>query len=150
MAQTEEIRLAGEPRAASHARAWMLLVGALALHVVDEAATGFLDVYNPLVLSLRARASWIPMPTFRFGPWLSGLVVLVIVLALLQPRVRRGGVLAQALSWPLAVIMFLNGLGHLAGSAYFGRWLPGTTSAPLLLWGSVLLAARSWTRADAE
>ena len=40
-----------------HLRAWRLLVGALAPHVLDEALTGFLDFYNPLVLSIRARYS---------------------------------------------------------------------------------------------
>ena len=28
--------------------AWLALVVALALHVADEALTGFLDVYNPV------------------------------------------------------------------------------------------------------
>ncbi|MBI3047579.1 MAG: hypothetical protein HYY76_04645 [Acidobacteria bacterium] len=44
--------------------------------------------------------------------------------------------------------MFLNGVGHLAGSAYFGRWLPGTTSAPLVLVASLLLARATWQRHD--
>jgi len=48
--------------------AWLLLVGALAAHVADEATTGFLDFYNPLVTSIRSRAPWFPMPTFDFGP----------------------------------------------------------------------------------
>jgi hypothetical protein len=33
--------------------------------------------------------------------------------------------------------MFMNGVGHLAGSVYFERWLPGATSAPLLLITSI-------------
>jgi hypothetical protein len=32
--------------------AWLALVAALALHVGDEAVTGFLDVYNPTVRAL--------------------------------------------------------------------------------------------------
>jgi hypothetical protein len=39
--------------------------------------------------------------------------------------------------------MFLNGVGHLAGSIYFDRWLPGATSAPLLLIASVMLGQRA-------
>jgi hypothetical protein len=35
--------------------------------------------------------------------------------------------------------MFMNGVGHLAGSICFQRWLPGATSAPLLLDASVFL-----------
>ena len=55
-------------------RAWILLCLALALHVFDEARTGFLDVYNPTVLAMRERLGWWPMPTFSFGVWLAGLI----------------------------------------------------------------------------
>jgi hypothetical protein len=125
--------------AVRHVRAWLLLVAALAVHVIDEALTGFLDFYNPLVLSLRAQMPWFPMPTFTYGVWLTGLVLLIVVLGVLSLVVHRGGAAAWLVSWVLSVIMFMNGLGHLAGSAYFQRWLPGATSAALLLAGSVLL-----------
>lgn len=123
-----------------HMRAWLLLVGALALHVIDEAATGFLDFYNPLVESLRARLGWFPMPIFAFDVWIAGLVVLIVVLGMLTPAVRDGATGTRFACWALSLIMFLNGVGHLAGSLYFDRWLPGATSAPLLLVTSVLLA----------
>jgi uncharacterized protein with HXXEE motif len=132
--------------ASRHVRAWLLLAAAVGMHVADEALTGFLDFYNPLVLSLRSQMPWFPMPTFTFAVWLTGLVVLVVVLCALSPVVHRGGVRAWLLSWVLSVIMLMNGLGHLAGSAYFRRWLPGSTSAPLLLAGSVLLARATWQR----
>src|SRR5262245_56259557 len=35
--------------------AWVLLWTALAVHVTDEALTGFLSVYNPTVRALQAR-----------------------------------------------------------------------------------------------
>ena len=130
-----------------HARAWLALVGVLAAHVADEALTGFLQFYNPLVLSIRSRIAWFPMPTFTFGVWLAGLVALVIVLAALGGPVRRGATGTWLASWILAAIMFLNGLGHLGGSLYFQRWLPGTTSAPLLLAASLWLGVRTWERA---
>jgi hypothetical protein len=127
-------------------RAWLLLAGALAVHVADEASTDFLGFYNPLVLSLRSRLSWFSMPTFTFGVWLAGLIVLVVVLLLLGRAVRRGATGTRLASWVLTAIMFMNGLGHLAGSLYFQRWLPGATSAPLLLVASVLLARATWQR----
>jgi hypothetical protein len=127
-------------------QAWLLLAGALAAHVVDEALTGFLDFYNPLVLSIRSSVPWFPMPVFTFGVWLAGLVVLVVVLACLAPAVRRGAVGTRLASWVLSAIMFMNGLGHLAGSVYFQRWLPGATSAPLLLVASVVLARATLRR----
>ena len=121
------------------ARAWMILAVVLGLHVADEALTGFLDFYNPFVLSFRP--AWSPFPpTFTFDVWLGGLIVLVIVLLLLTPWIRRGGTGPRVASWIFAVIMFLNGCGHLVGSAYFGRWLPGATTGPLLLMASVYLA----------
>jgi hypothetical protein len=39
--------------------------------------------------------------------------------------------------------MLLNGCAHPIGSVYFWRWLPGTTSAPLLLVASILLMRRT-------
>jgi hypothetical protein len=43
------------------------------LHVADEAATGFLSVYNPTVTAVRERFRWFPMPTSEYGEWLAGL-----------------------------------------------------------------------------
>jgi hypothetical protein len=134
------------PADVRHMRAWLLLVGALAVHAADEALTDFLGFYNPLVLSIRAQVPWFPMPTFAFGPWLGGLTALVVVLASLAPMVRRSAVATGLASWVFSLIMFLNGMGHLAGSAYFGRWLPGTTSAPLVLAASLLLVRATWQR----
>ena len=129
-----------------HARAWLTLVVILALHVTDEALTDFPSVYNPIVLQMRAAWSWFPMPTFTFGLWLGGLIVLVIVLAALTPSIRAGGWLVTAGSVLFGVLMFMNGIGHLAGSVYFGRWLPGATTAPLLLAGSAWLLRTTWKR----
>ena len=122
-----------------HQRAWLVLVAVLAVHVADEALTGFLDFYNPLVQRIRGVVPWFPMPTFTFQLWLVGLAGLVVALTLLTPVVRRGGIFASFASWLLSGIMLLNGLGHLTGSVYFHRWLPGATSAPLLLAASLLL-----------
>jgi hypothetical protein len=139
-------RLAGEAAPVRHMQAWLLVVAALAVHVIDEALTDFLDFYNPLVLAIRSQIRWFPMPTFTFGVWLAGLAILVLVLAVLAPAVRRGAVATGLASWVLSAIMFMNGLGHLAGSVYFQTWLPGVTSAPLLLAASVLLAWATWER----
>jgi hypothetical protein len=131
----------------SHLRAWYILIAALALHVADEALTDFLGFYNPTVLAVRSRLPWFPMPTFAFGPWLGGLIALVVVLLLLAPSVERGAPGTGPASWALGVIMLLNGCGHLAGSAYFGRWLPGTTSAPVLVAASLWLMRCTAVRA---
>lgn len=131
---------------ARHVRAWYLLVAALGIHVVDEASTGFLEFYNPLVLRVREAWPAFPMPTFTFGVWLAGLVALVVALALAGPLVRRSAPGARTASWILATVMIFNGAGHMLGSVYFGRWLPGTASAPLLLVASVMLARATLQR----
>jgi len=130
--------MAGDP-AARHANAWRILAIVLGLHVADEALTWFLDFYNPLVLSFRPAWSRFP-PTFDFDVWLGGLIVLVVALVLLTPWIRGGGTGPRVASWIFSILMFLNGLGHLIGSAYFGRWLPGATTGPLLIAASAYLA----------
>jgi hypothetical protein len=119
--------------------AWLALCATLALHVTDEALTDFLSVYNPAVRALRERLPWLPLPTFTFEIWLAGLILAIAVLTSLAPLAFRGRRLAVWLAWPYAVIMFANGLGHLGGSVYLGRLMPGVYSAPLLLVASAFL-----------
>jgi Protein of unknown function with HXXEE motif len=125
-------------------RAWIALTLVLAAHVADEALTDFLSVYNPLVLSARQRFGWFPMPTFTFGIWLSGLIVAVVFLMLLAPLAYRRATAVRLAAFPYAAIMLSNGIAHLAASVYFGRWMPGATTAPLLIAASIwlFLAAR--------
>ena len=128
-------------------RAWVALTAVLAAHVADEALTDFLSVYNPIVQAARERFGWFPMPTFEFGPWLTGLVILILVLAALSPLAYAHNTFVRAASYPYAAIMLLNGIGHLAGSVYFRRWLPGATTAPFLIVTSIgLLAAARGSR----
>lgn len=115
---------------------------ALALHVTDEALTGFLSVYNPTVLALRATLGFWPMPTFEFREWLTGLIFGILVLAALTPLAfhnRRwirpvfyfcvivAGVL-NASGHTIATI-----LGHTVSTVRFPRPAPGFYSSPLLL-----------------
>jgi hypothetical protein len=119
--------------------AWVSLTIVLAFHVVDEALTDFLSVYNPIVREARARIGWFPMPEFTFGVWLTGLCVLVILLLALSPLAYRGSPAVRVTAYPYAAIMFLNGIGHLVGSIYLGRWAPGATTAPLQIVASIWL-----------
>ena len=120
-------------------RAWLALTITLGLHVIDEALTDFLSVYNPIVRDMRARFGWFPMPEFTFGVWFGGLCLLVVVLLLLTPLADRGSRALRIFAYPYGVIMFLNGIGHIVGSIYLGRWAPGATTSPLLLATSVWL-----------
>ena len=122
--------------------AWLALTLALAAHVADEALTDFLSIYNPTVEAIRARYAWFPMPTFTFDVWITGLCAGVLVLLVLAPLAYRGALLTRVIAYPFAAIMLLNGVGHLAGSVYLGRWAPGATTAPVLLVASIWLLIR--------
>jgi len=123
--------------------AWVSLCLALAVHVFDEAMTDFLSVYNPAVQAIRQRIPLFPMPVFTFEVWLTGLITAIIILLLLSPfAFRKSGRESgwmKLLSYLFAILMLLNGLGHIAGSFYLGRLAPGVYSAPLLLAGSIYL-----------
>jgi hypothetical protein len=121
--------------------AWVALTLTLAAHVVDEAVTGFLDVYNPIVRSLRGRFAWFPMPLFTFDVWITGLCAVVIVLLALSPLAFRRSPFVRIAAYPYAVLMLLNGAGHLIGSVYLQRWAPGATTAPFLIAASLCLLA---------
>jgi Protein of unknown function with HXXEE motif len=130
--------------------AWVAMAVTIALHVTDEAATGFLSVYNPAVRAIRARLPFLPLPTFTFRVWLAGLVLGIFLLLALAPLAFRGKRFVIWASFPLSVLMFGNGLLHIAGSFYLGRLMPGVYSAPILLLASTalfILARRQLRRA---
>lgn len=119
--------------------AWLVLTVALAGHVLDEALTDFLSVYNPAVDAVRERLPWLILPTFTFGTWITGLVVGILVLAALTPCARQGQQWMRRLSYVYGAIMALNGLGHLGASLVLGRWMPGVLSSPFLLAAAIWL-----------
>ncbi len=126
-----------------HGWAWIALTLALAVHVADEALTDFLSVYNPAVRAIRQRLPLLPLPTFSFMIWLTGLIALVLLLLVLSRLVFRGARRMVPVSYLLGGIMLANGLGHIAGSLYLNRLMPGVYSAPLLLVSSVYLVAQA-------
>ena len=122
--------------------AWVLLWVALAVHVVDEALTGFLSVYNPTVLALRARYGFWPMPTYEFRDWLTGLATGIILLAAMSPiAFRNAGWIRPVFYVVAGVAGVMNALGHMVASllgqtvstVQFARPAPGFYSSPLLL-----------------
>jgi hypothetical protein len=130
--------------------AWLVLCSAIALHVLDEALSGFLSVYNPTVLVLRQRMPWLPLPTFTFRVWLLGLSIGVAILLLISRFMFRGDHWSRVLAGMLALLMIANGLMHIVGtilghsvsSVHFARPMPGFYSSPLLLGASVYLLAQ--------
>jgi hypothetical protein len=136
--------------ARSFGRPWFALTVAFALHVLYEAVTGFLAIYNPTVVALRSRWAWFPMPTFEFRDWLIGLTVGVAICFALTPLAARGVRWLRPLAWLYAFIHLLNAIGHTAGTILghtvagvtFPRPAPGFYSSPLLFIASMWLMVR--------
>ena len=129
---------------------WLALCGAFALHITDEALTGFLNVYNPTVRAMEQRWGWFPMPTYGFREWLMGLMIGWGILVCLSPLAYRGAAWLRPVAWTYAAIMLLNGLGHTlftvlghtVASVSFPRPAPGFYSSPFLLAASVWMIIR--------
>lgn len=119
--------------------AWIALAIAIALHVIDEAVTDFLPLYNSIVLSLRDAYSWILLPTFTFSGWVAGLIFGVVLLLALSPMVFAGNRFFRPVSYFLGVLMVFNALGHIVASIYLGTLAPGALSSPVLLLAAVAL-----------
>jgi hypothetical protein len=125
----------------------------LASHVVDEALTNFLSVYNPTVLALRSRFGFWPMPTFDFREWLLGLFLLIIALASLSPLAFRNVQWARPIMYCCVIMAgILNATGHTiatmlgrtAATVRFPRPAPGFYSSPLLFAVSIYVLLQLW------
>jgi hypothetical protein len=126
--------------------AWLALCAALALHVTDEALTGFLAMYNPTVVAMRARCSWFPMPTFEFRNWLTGLICAVVILFALSPLFFKQVRWIRPLGYFAAFINILNALGHTTATI-LGRTVasvPVTRPAPGFWSSPFLFATAVW------
>jgi len=122
--------------------AWVMMWVALAVHVTDEALTGFLPVYNATVLALRAQLGFWPMPTFEPVLWLAGLCLGIFTLAVLSPfAFRNASWLRPMFGFVVIVAGLLNAaghtlatiVGHTASTVPVSRPAPGFYSSPLLL-----------------
>ncbi len=128
-----------------NAKAWLVLVGVVSIHVFDEAVTGFLPFYNALVTSLKDQWTWFPMPVFpSFEIWLGGLILGLLLGLFLLPAVAGGGRGIRIFVAFAGLVMISNALGHLLGSVYFGRPIPGFWSSFLLLPASCWVTFRGF------
>lgn len=119
--------------------AWVALSITLGLHVADEATTNFLPLYNSIVATIRESYPWIPLPTFTFSVWLTGLILGVLVLLSLSPMVFAGNPKLRPVSYLLGSLMTLNAMAHIGGSIYLRALAPGALSSPVLLVAAVAL-----------
>jgi len=113
--------------------AWIAMSMAFGLHVIDEAATNFLDWYNPIASRIRARLPIPFPPTFTFWQWFLGLLAVTAILFALIPVANGQNRTIVWIAVALGVINVGNGLLHIVASIRYGRRVPGVISAPLLL-----------------
>src|SRR5207253_10764998 len=128
----------------SFGAAWIAMSMAFGLHVIDEAATHFLDWYNPIASRIRARLPIPFPPTFSFWPWFLGLLAVTAILFALIPLAISQDRTIAWIAIAVGVINVGNGLLHIVASMRYGRRVPGVISAPLLL------ACAAWLLVVAE
>jgi hypothetical protein len=116
---------------------WLFLVSCLLLHVIDEAVNNFLDLYNPIVLKIKASIPFLPLPTFTFKIWIVGLSFLIIILFFLTTLVYNRNKLIISLIKIFSILMIFNGLGHIFGSIYYSKIIAGMVSSPFLIIASI-------------
>ena len=109
------------------------------MHVIDEAIFNFLPFYNSVVMNAKEKFSFFPFPDFTYQTWLSGLIILLIILYFLSIfafQLKRWIIFSSLF---FSVIMFLNGVLHIVASIYFNRPIGGVYSSPILIIASILL-----------
>ena len=114
--------------------AWITFALALAVHVLDEATHDFLSFYNPSVRAIRARMPFLPLPTFTFRVWLTGLSAGIVLLLCISPFAFRRARWMRMVAVPLSIVVgVFNASLHMLSSVYYHRWIPGVYSSPFLL-----------------
>lgn len=140
----EHLLMLGRPSSRRFGLAWLTFTAALALHVFDEAIHDFLSVYNPTAVAIRARVPSLPLPTFTFAVWLTGLCAGIALLVCISPLAFRRTQWTRIAAWPLGIVVgVFNASLHLLSSAYYHRWMPGVYSSPLLLAAALFLLVSS-------
>ena len=124
--------------------AWMGLVYALAIHVIDEMINGFLPFYNSAVTTLRETYSWLVLPTFSYGIWLIMLGIGLTALLVASPLVFEGHRFMRPVAFVFGGLMVLVALGHVVASVVIGYAAPGVYSSPLLFAAAIWLVVKTW------
>lgn len=122
------------PHETSRAGIIYLLLGfAQAAHSIEEMRARLYDFFWTATGVLH---STIPaLPQFRMAADTFAVINMSLIALLLGtvPFVQAGRPWALFLAGVVGVIEVLNGVGHLSAAVFFGGYVPGAASAPLLL-----------------
>src|SRR5215208_5419844 len=145
----ETLNISRSRRWRHHWLAWMALCVALAVHVADEALTGFLEWYNPSVRALREQYPLLPLPAVTFDVWVSLLIFAIVMLIASSFFVWKGRWAMRPISYIFAGFMLLNALFHIAVSLYMRELISGVYTSPLLIAASIplIVYTRAYQRA---
>ena len=135
---------AGRRGAAGVGRQWLGLCLALAIHAADEAFTGFLPVYNDAVRAITELFPFVPAPSLTLAVWLWSSVAFVGGLTLLVPLAYKGVPWMRVATIGVALIALANVSGHVGGSIFAGRLMPGVYSAPVLAIAGIYGLVGAW------
>jgi hypothetical protein len=129
--------------------AWLLMCLVLAIHIAEEALTGFLPAYNLTAEAIRGLFPFLPVPTLSLTLWLTATIGIVAFLTALAPFAYRGFALMRVATVGLALVVLANVTGHIGGSLLAGAPMPGVYSTPLLAAAGVYGLVVAW-RWEAE
>ncbi len=125
-----------------NAVAWLVLLTAMTLHVIDEALTNFLSEFNALVPLGRSLTGIAAIPHLSGEIWLGGVLILLVTGLALTPIVQRGHLPIRVVATALGILMILNACAHIAWSVASGRLMPGALSSPILGAAGAFMAVR--------
>ncbi len=111
---------------------WLLAFGQAA-HSIEEMRTGLYDFFWTMTGVFHS--TFPSFPQFRWDAVTFAAVNMGIITFVLGivPFVREGRGWALGLAAVVAVVETLNGVAHISAAIYFGDYVPGVASAPLLL-----------------
>ena len=118
---------------------WLLAFGQAA-HSIEEMRTGLYNFFWTMTGVFHQ--AFPSLPQFRWDAVTFAAVNMGIITFVLGivPSVREGRRWALGLAAVVAVVETFNGIAHISAALYFGGYVPGVASAPLLLiLGAVLL-----------
>ena len=127
----------GTPTSLVEQRLFLALIGAQALHSVEEYFTRLYELFPPARF-----ISGLFTTDLRLGFAAFNLALVALGVWCYAARVRPSHPAAAGWIWFWAVLELGNGAGHLALAAYRGSYYPGAATAPLLIAAAVMLVYR--------